>query len=283
MQPLFVCVSGGVAMEVILSPTNKKIKQVASLKQKKHRDESGLFTAEGIRLAETVAASGEKIIFCIIAASALQSERVRKIVEQIEKNGCPCYQVSEDIYHKISDTKEPQGILLVLEKKQPLLADLVLKNEQPFLVVLDEVQDPGNMGTIIRTADAAGCDAVILTGNCADVYAPKAVRATMGSLFHLPVLSGVAVSELAEFLENQKIPLFITMLDEHSKPYFSEDMKSSVAIAFGNEGNGISEELSVYAKERLFIPMAGQSESLNVGTAAAVIIYEAYRQRYTEK
>lgn len=270
-------------MEVILSPANKKIKQIASLKQKKHRDESSLFIAEGIRLAESIAASGEAVVSSVIAASALQSERVRKTIEQLEQNGCPCYQVSEEIYHKISDTKEPQGILLVLAKKQPALADFIPKNNPPLLVILDEVQDPGNMGTIIRTADAAGCDAVILTGNCADVYSPKVVRATMGSLFHLPVIQGVSVAELTEFLAGRKIPLFATMLDEHSKPYFAEDFRTSAAIVFGNEGSGISAELARQAKERLFIPMAGQSESLNVGTAAAVIIYEAYRQRYGVK
>lgn len=149
----------------------------------------------------------------------------------------------------------------------------------PFYVVLDGVQDPGNAGTIIRTADAAGASGVILTKGSVDIYDEKTVRATMGSLFHLPVVSGVSAEELTAWAKERGLQLYAAALDVAARPHFSCDFTKPTAIVFGNEGNGVSTELLAQA-ETVYIPMYGTAESLNVGTSAAIVLYEAVRQRY---
>lgn len=266
-------------MEIIASIANKKIKLAASLKQKKHRDAEGLFLAEGVRLTEAAAEAHWPAVYGLCTDEAMAQDRVQAVLRELAKQNCPMYQVPKAIYDKVSDTQEPQGILLVLRKAPAALAALVEAEKPPFIIVLDQLQDPGNVGTIIRTADAAGCSAIVLTKNCADVYAAKTVRAAMGSLFHLPVVTDVSAPELLAFLAAQAIDLQVTALDAAAQAYFTADFTRPTAIAFGNEGNGISPELLAAASQRIFIPMAGQAESLNVATAAAVVIYEGLRQR----
>jgi len=270
-------------MEVIVSAANKKIKLAASLKQKKHRDQEGLFLAEGIRLVEAAADAGWPAAYCLYTPDVMGAERGRVLIERLEQMGCPVCQVTKDLYDKVSDTKEPQGVMLVLHKKAADLKDLEKIEETPHIIVLDQLQDPGNVGTIIRTADASGCSAIILTKNSADVYAGKTVRAAMGSLFHLPVISDVSSADLLAFLSQKGISLQAAALDATAKPYFSVDFTSPTAVAFGNEGNGLSEEILSGAAQRIFIPMEGQSESLNVATAAAVVLFEGLRQRSVMK
>ncbi len=150
--------------------------------------------------------------------------------------------------------------------------------EQPLFVVLDGVQDPGNAGTIIRTADAVGATAVILTKGSVDVFGDKVVRATMGSLFHLPIVADVSAAEVAAFAEAADCQLLATALDALAKPHFAVDFRRGSLIAFGNEGNGVSEAL-LRAAAKVYIPMYGRAESLNVGVSSAVVLYEAVRQR----
>ncbi|MGL6015797.1 MAG: TrmH family RNA methyltransferase, partial [Selenomonadaceae bacterium] len=178
-------------MDVIASSANKKIKLVASLKQKKHRDAERLFIAEGIRLAEAAVEANWPCRFGLCTGTAAKNERVQMFLQQLEARQCPVYEVPEDIYNKISDTQQPQGVLLVLENGSSSLSSVISGAGASFILVLDQLQDPGNVGTIIRTADAAGCSGIIVMENSADIYAGKTVRATMGSLFHLPVVTGV--------------------------------------------------------------------------------------------
>ena len=140
------------------------------------------------------------------------------------------------------------------------------------------MQDPGNAGTIIRTADAVGADGVILLKGSVDVFGDKTVRSTMGSLFHLPVCTEVTAAELQEFLTGQKVTLYATALDASAKPHFTQDFRQGCAVVFGNEGNGVSAELLQQAV-KTYIPMYGEAESLNMGGSAAVVLYEAVRQR----
>ncbi len=267
-------------MEVIASSANKKIKLVASLKQKKHRDAEGLFVAEGIRLTEAAVEAKWPCRFGLCTAAAAKNERVQTLLPQLEARQCPVFEVPEEIYNKISDTQQPQGFLLVLENCNPLLSSVISEAGASFILVLDQLQDPGNVGTIIRTADAAGCSGIIVMENSADIYAGKTVRATMGSLFHLPVVTGVRQEEVIDFLAQHRISLLATALDAQAQPYFSLDFTVPVALVLGNEGAGVSPQLLAKAGQKVFIPMAGRSESLNVATAAAVLLYEGLRQRY---
>ena len=267
-------------MDVIASSANKKIKLVASLKQKKHRDAERLFIAEGIRLAEAAVEANWPCRFGLCTGTAAKNERVQMFLQQLEARQCPVYEVPEDIYNKISDTQQPQGVLLVLENGSSSLSSVISGAGASFILVLDQLQDPGNVGTIIRTADAVGCSGIIVMENSADIYAGKTVRATMGSLFHLPVVTGIGQEELIDFLAQHKISLLATALDAQAQPYFSLDFTVPVALVLGNEGAGVSPELLDKADQKVFIPMAGRSESLNVATAAVVLLYEGLRQRY---
>lgn len=264
--------------EIITSPQNKFIKLAASLKQKKYRDELSLFIVEGVRLVEEAAQSNWRVETCIYTTEALLQERVQDIIAGLESKNCRMIQVTGSVYDKITDTKEPQGIMAIVEKYTYLLEELLTREKKPFLVVLDEVQDPGNVGTIIRTATAAGCTGVILTKGCADVFANKVVRSSMGSIFHVPIFEGLNTNEMISYLTQHRIDILATSL-ESSNVYFKVDFNTSVAVVFGNEGNGVSQALLQHAKDRLYIPLLGHVESLNVAASAAVILYEVVRQR----
>ena len=267
-------------MERIESASNAKIKWAASLHQRKNRERCGEFVAEGVRLAEMAAASDWPLRFCIVTESALAGERVRKIIDALDTKGCPIFIVPPNVYQKASATESPQGILLVMKAVHSSLSGLVVRKDSLF-VILDRVQDPGNAGTIIRTADAAGCSGVIVLEGTVDLFSDKAVRSSMGSLFHLPIVTHVTATEWAAFMREQGISCYAALLDQEAAPYFTKDYRRASAVVFGNEGNGISSEMLDEA-EHIYIPMVGRAESLNVATSAAIVLYEAFRQRYSE-
>ena len=272
---------------LIDSASNKKIKLMESLRLRKHRAKEGLFRIEGVRLAEMAAASGWAIRFGLYTAELVEKERGRALVEALQAK-CPLYEIGAALAKKVAATDTPQGIFLAAAQQKTDLSELAggvqsgRKQdgaEQPLFVVLDGVQDPGNAGTIIRTADAVGADGVILTKGSVDVFSDKTVRATMGSLFHLPVVTDVSAEEVAVFAQAAGCQLLATALDEQAKPHFAVDFGKGSLIAFGNEGGGVSEEL-LAAAEKVYIPMYGEAESLNVGVSSAVVLYEAVRQRH---
>jgi len=265
-------------MEVIVSSQNNLVKLAASLRQKKYRDEAGVFSVEGVRLVEEAIKADWEITTCIVTKKAYEQSRVQKLVEQLEKRHCRIAELSDILYAKITDTDQAQGIMAIVKKKEFSLQDLTAENKRPLIAVLDAVQDPGNVGALIRTADAAGCTAVIMTPGSADLFSGKTVRATMGSLFHIPVVSKISTPELISYVKEFQIQLIATALTS-SSPYYEVDLTGPAAVVFGNEGNGVSDELLRHAASRLYIPLYGQAESLNVAAAAAVIFYEIARQR----
>lgn len=147
--------------------------------------------------------------------------------------------------------------------------------ETPLYILLENIQDPGNMGTIIRTADAADADGVFLSKGCVDIYNPKAVRSTMGSIFHLPIFTDVDLKELVNKINVETVAAHL----KGDKTPYDINMKKGIAIMIGNEGNGLSNELSEKADNLVKIPMPGKAESMNAGVAASIMIYEAVRQR----
>lgn len=267
-------------MERITSAQNPKIKLAVRLKQKKYRDESGLFLTEGVRLGEEAVRSGWNLKFCVCAETAAVQPRTAALLREIEAAGCSAYCTTESVYEKMSDTKGPQGILLVVEKRAHALVDLRTEGKNLFLAVLDGVQDPGNVGSIVRTADAVGCDGVILLEPTADLYAPKTVRAAMGSIFHLPIYADVQAQAFVEFSAQHDISLLAAALDRNAASCFAVDLCRPLALVLGNEGNGVREKLLSSCDRKLFIPMKGAAESLNVSVAAAVLLYEVFRQRH---
>lgn len=259
---------------VISSLQNSHIKLASSLKQKKYRDREGLFIAEGVRIIEDIASVGGVIRTCFYDAETV-SPRMEELIDSLPSS-VRVLAVSSAVYRKITTTEEPQGILAVVEQKEWTLDDI--GDGIVHLAVLDRVQDPGNIGTIIRTAEAAGWDGILVLTGSSDIYAPKVVRSTMGTMMHLPVVRGLSEETLVDFLAKRGVRLYATSVVE-SKTYDACDFAQSAAVVFGNEGAGVSDALLARADERLHIPLYGRVESLNVAAAAAVICFEGARQR----
>ena len=261
----------------ILSSDNQYIKLTASLHQKKHRDETGLFVVEGIRLVQEAVNSSWKLKFAVISEDEAGQERVQRLIDDLDERSCPVMEVPVALFRKISDTENPQGVLAVVHQRIESADELSPTGTSSLWVILDSLQDPGNVGTIIRSADAAGAAGVLIADNCADIYAGKTTRATMGSLFHIPVVKASAAQCLS-FCDRCGLALYVAGA-EAAISYSDVDLRLPCAIVLGNEGSGVGEEFRRHALKNLKIPIVGQAESLNVASAAAVILFEAARQR----
>lgn len=253
---------------------NPLVKAAAELKQKKYRQQRGEFLAEGLRtVEEAVAFKAAQQIFY----TATEDERTLQLLEQAAAMQVKLVCVSEAVMKKIADTETPQGIIAVCRMQEQTLEQLLASGK--LLLVLDRVGDPGNIGTMLRTADAAGVGGIVLLKGTADIYAPKTVRASMGSLFHVPVLSGVAEQEFIDNAKKAGYQLLVTALDGADNLY-QADLKGRLAFVMGNEAGGVSTTLLQQADKRVFIPMRGKAESLNVAMAAGIVMFEAMRRNY---
>ena len=253
---------------IIESNQNKIIKEVNSLKAKKERDKTGLFILEGKRLVDEIPNSWE-IKYLLKAESYSEDINFENV-----------YTVKDSLFEKISETVNPQGILAVCHIKEFDVTNVDYSNS-PFFVVLENVTDPGNMGTLIRTADAAGADGIFLSKGCVDIYNPKVIRATMGSIFHLPIYRNLNLMDLMEDFKNNNVKTLAAHLKGTSTPY-KVDMTTACAVIIGDEANGLSDEISEMASDLVKIPMPGKAESMNAGIAGGILIYEAVRQRIEE-
>ena len=252
---------------------NPVVKAAAELKQKKYRTQNGLYLAEGLRTAEeAVAYKAVETLFYV----ATDDERTMRLLEDAAAQNIKLVCVSENAMKKIADTETPQGIIAVCKMRQPKLENLLASAK--MLLVLDRVGDPGNIGTMLRTADAAGIGGLVLLKGCADIYAPKTVRSSMGSLFHIPVLSGVSEQEFVSAAKKAGYDLLVTCLDGADNLY-KADLSGRIAFVMGNEAGGVSETLLEKADKRVYIPMAGRAESLNVAMAAGIVMFEALRRK----
>ena len=252
---------------------NPVVKAAAELKQKKYRTQNGLYLAEGLRTAEeAVAYKAVETLFYV----ATDDDRTMRLLEDAALQNIKLVCVNENVMKKIADTETPQGIIAVCKIRQPKLEDLLASGK--MLLVLDRVGDPGNIGTMLRTADAAGIGGLVLLKGCADIYAPKTVRSSMGSLFHIPVLSGVSEQEFVSAAKKAGYDLLVTCLDGADNLY-KADLSGRIAFVMGNEAGGVSETLLEKADKRVYIPMAGRAESLNVAMAAGIVMFEALRRK----
>ncbi|KAF6510427.1 rRNA methylase [Geobacillus stearothermophilus] len=248
---------GDETVKRIESPKNARVKQWKKLQTKKGRDETGLFLLEGFHLVEEAVKSRAPLVELMVDE--------RTAIPPGWDVSVPVVIVTEAVMKAISSTETPQGIAAVCRQLPAELEGV------KTALLIDAVQDPGNLGTMIRTADAAGIDAVILGEGCADVYNPKVVRATQGSLFHLPVVKGDLAQWIARFKE-QGIPVYGTAL-ENAVDYRTVPPSSSFALLVGNEGSGVRREWLEMTTETIYIPIYGQAESLNVAVAAGILLY----------
>ena len=247
---------GALRLKYIESVKNPKVKAWKKLLTKKERDQSGHYLIEGFHLVEE--ALKEQIVLEVIINQDIE------MPVHLNLDGTEVVYVNEDVMKAICDTETPQGVVAVCEKRMDRMENVKMEK----LLLLDRVQDPGNLGTLIRTADAAGMDAIILGEGCADPYNPKVVRATQGSLFHLPIDK----RNLARFMDEIDIPLYGTAL-ENAIAFKEVEPSETFALLVGNEGQGVSEELLGKTTKNLYIPIYGKSESLNVGIAAGILMY----------
>lgn len=253
----------------ITSTKNEKYKFFKALKQKKARTESGLYTVEGIKSANDAISAGADIEAILITNSLYTSKQFVYTEEM------PVYVISDEIFAGLSDTENPQGVIAVIRKSENrrFIPDL-----SKAYIFCDHLQDPGNLGTIIRTADAAGFGGVLLSKESVDLYSPKTVRSSMGSFFNIPRYEGITAEDLKEYKE-LGFSLVCGVLLDNTIEYTSADMTKPVIITVGNEANGISEEILALSDVNVKIPIEGGAESLNAAIAAAVLMYEVNRQR----
>ncbi len=274
-------------MERIESLTNSKVKLASSLAKSKARQQENAFIVEGVRLCEEALKAAEtegwNIRFGLITPEQMATERGAALAAKAEELGVAVYETPEAVYKKAAQVVSPQGVLFVTERCRRGLNDIIEKaqamKKAPLLAVLDGVQDPGNVGTILRTAEAVGATGAVLLPGTADFYGEKTVRASMGAIFRLPTVT-LTAEELLTFAGENGLRVYATALDRKAKPHLAVDFAEPSAIVFGSEGNGVSRDiLAAPATETIFIPMAGGAESFNVAQASAIVLYEALRQR----
>ncbi len=259
---------------MITSISNGRVKNIIQLiKKSKLRKEQGVFVVEGIRMIKE--APKDRIKELYVSESFLKREENRAFLEKEVK--VPFEAVTDEVFAKMSDTVTPQGILCVLWKMDHNLEHMLEKKEGTFLV-LEDIQDPGNLGTMLRTGEGAGIAGVIMSAQTVDIYNPKVIRSTMGSIYRVPFCYVDDLPAALRLLRKRGVHTYAAHLE--GDRYYDECFYSGqTALLIGNEGNGLSAEVSELAEYKIKIPMEGQVESLNAAISASILMYEAYRQK----
>lgn len=270
---------------MITSLSNARIKQLKELETKsRQRNREKLFVAEGFKMFEEVPVDLIKEIYveesvferikgCSKETPLTLYGNILTKIEECRKKDIPVETVSEDVFKKASDTETPQGIIFVGHMPQYNLKD-ILSNGQGNLLILEDIQDPGNLGTMIRTAEGAGMDGIILSKGCVDIFNPKTIRATMGSLFRVPFVCVESLNDALKEAKAHKVTVYAAHLKGTSN-YNDIAYEGRSAFLIGNEGNGLKDETADLADRYVLIPMSGKLESLNAAVAAAILMYNS--------
>jgi RNA methyltransferase, TrmH family len=265
---------------MIDNPRSPRVRAAAKLAKRSQRAETGLFLVEGPQAVDEAVRTRPELVREIFTTPAAE-DRHSALIAQARAADIRIEQVTDAVLDVIADTVTPQGMVAVCALF-PTALDDVLAREPRLVAVLEEVRDPGNAGTIIRVADAAGADAVILTGSSVDPFNPKAVRATTGSLFHLPVVVGVELESTLDRLRGAGVRVLAADIsgDDLLRVRAEGQLDGPTAWLFGNEARGLTDEQVALADRAVIVPIYGAAESLNLATAAAVCLYEsAFAQR----
>jgi len=261
---------------MITSTKNIAVKQINQLmKSKKARREQGLFVVEGWKMLEETLAQSEGVeIDSLYVSQDLQEEALRKLKDH------PFECVSAHVLGAMSDTKTPQGVVAVVKTWQTELPSLIKKSKEfaAPLLILENIQDPGNLGTMIRTAEGSGAAGIIASSDTVDIYSPKVVRSTMGSLYRVPFVYVESLAQTITLLKQEAIICLAADL-KGENVYKMASMHDPCAFIIGNEGNGLTQQTLGLADRLITIPMCGQLESLNASVSAAILLYESLRQR----
>lgn len=268
----------GAMKSMITSRQNPQVQYLKSLHQKKYRDREGKFLIEGWRFVEEALNCGAPVEMLVFSSVGRDDDRYRGLMALATDRSIPELLLADNVFEIVVETEHPQGVAAIVGQWEPDLEPALRRNANPLLLVVEGVRDPGNLGTVIRTADAAGVTGVVLLTGTADLFNGKTLRSTMGSLFHLPVKKDVTLPELIALLASHGLPLVAADVAGR-EPVFAVSMTGPLAIAVGSEATGISAALREAAKELVTIPMPGRAESLNVSVAAGILMFEAVRQR----
>lgn len=252
---------------IITSRENKIFKKAMLLKTSKGRHDEGMFIVEGIRSVRDTILKGAKL-FCVIEKDGVKTD--------IEYN-CPVYTFAPKLYGEVSETVSSQGVIALVHMRKCTLEDVVKANRD-CVIMCEALQDPGNIGTIIRTAHAASAAGVILTKGCCDLYNPKIIRSTMSSMLSIPVVQNADATETIRFFGRHGYASLCGALTADAVDFYDANLKGKHLIIIGNEGNGVTKETLQVCDKVLKIPMRSDAESLNAAVAGSIMIYEHYRQ-----
>lgn len=260
-------------MQVISSKDNEFIKHVKKLKDKKYRDMNQEFVIEGIKLIREAIEENADIKQIIICDNCLNSDVIPKeLMYEIAKY--ECVYVTEKIFSTITDVNTPQGILAIIGRNS---TENEIDYNQDMIVALDDIQDPGNLGTILRTVDSVGLNQILVSKGTADCYNPKVVRSTMGAIFRIKIIECDNLTTTLQEARKHQYKVIVTSLQTENSVYDIKYNKKVVVI--GNEANGVSDEIQNLADEKIKIPMLGKTESLNASVATGIVLYEYVRQK----
>lgn len=259
-------------MKEISSKDNAIIKHIAKLKEKKYRAEYNEFIIEGLKLIKEAIQENADIKHIVVCDGCDNSEIIESHLKY-EMSKLDFIYVPQNIFKMISDVENPQGVLAVIGKKN----NKEINTSEDLILALDDIQDPGNLGTILRTADSVGLKQILVSKGTADCFNPKVVRSTMGAIFRVNVIECEDLKQTLKDLQNKEYKVMITSLKAKNSIYNTNYNKKVIVI--GNEANGVSKEIQTIADEKVIIPMLGKTESLNASVATGVILYEYVRQK----
>ena len=260
-------------MQIISSKDNELIKHIKKLKDKKERDISNEYMIEGIKLVKEAIQEKANIKQIILCDDCEKTENISKeLMYEIAKYDC--IYVTTKVFKYLSEVQEPQGILAVVEKNN---IDKEIDYTQDIIVALDDVQDPGNLGTILRTVDSIGITQILVSKGTADSYNPKVVRSTMGAIFRIKIIECEDLAQTLKEIKKHKFKIVVSSLQTENSVYDIDYNKKVIII--GNEANGVEAHIQEMADEKIKIPMLGKTESLNASVATGIILYEYVRQK----
>jgi len=265
---------------IITSLQNPKIKKAVNLTDRKERNTTGLFLIEGYRELKRAADGRVTVTTLFVCPQFFLGDNENALIDKVRKQGAEILVCEPHVFQKLSYRDRPDGLLAIAKQMQQSLNDLkrlLDAKKKPFFIIAEAIEKPGNLGTILRSADAAGVDGVIVCDRCTDIYNPNVVRASVGTLFTIPVVEAGS-DETLQWLEDANVKI-IAATPSAEQEFTRADLKGGIAIAVGTEQLGLSEQWMKAADLKVRIPMHGVADSLNVATATTLLLYEALRQR----
>lgn len=260
-------------MQIIESKDNEIVKYIKKLKEKKYREQENKFMVEGIKMVEEAIDENVKIDKIVICEDCVNDNSIeQELMYKIAKNDC--IYVTKKVFLTMTDVINPQGILAVIDRND---FKKIISYDEDIILVLDGIQDPGNLGTILRTLDSVGLKQIVISENTADPYNPKVVRSTMGSIYRVNIIKSENIIETLKDIKKNKYNIFATSLETNDNIYDIDYNKKAIII--GNEANGVSQKVLEVVDKKIKIPMIGKTESLNAAVATGIVLYEYARRK----